>query len=563
MRVAVLGGTGVFGSRLARMLARDGHAVIVAARDGTAAARLSEALGGTALALDRGGDLSPLWAAAPEVLVDAAGPFHAYGADPYRLAREAVARGVHYLDLADDAGFCAGIAVLDGPARAAGVVALSGLSSVPALSSAATAALAEGLAEIDLISAAILPGNRAPRGRAVMEGILARAGTLFPATVDGRAEMRRNWADPAVFSLFPGDRRRAWAIEVPDQRLFPAAFGARTVAFRAGLELWPMGWGLALLSVLRGATGMGMPRWLTGLVGLGARALSRFGTDTGGMVVEVTGRGAAGWERRRWVLVARNGEGPFVPGVPVRAALRGLSTLAPGARPAVAVLPLAAMEAAMADLSIETRREAEALVPLFPRVLGPAFAGLPREVRSSHDHAGPRRWQGRAEVRRGRGWLARLAATVFRFPPPAADVAVEVVKRPSGTAEVWDRRFGDWHFRSVLRAEPIAPAAGLAMTERFGAFTFRLGLNAADGALHFPVVAGRAFGVPLPRRLLPKVEARETAEAGRMRFDVAMHTPFGGLIVHYRGWLAPAGSGDQAQSAASANSTELPAGSRT
>jgi saccharopine dehydrogenase-like NADP-dependent oxidoreductase len=63
------------------------------------------------LQLDRAGDLAPLWARSPDAVVDAAGPFHAYGADPYRLAKSAIAQGVSYLDLADDAEFCAGIAV--------------------------------------------------------------------------------------------------------------------------------------------------------------------------------------------------------------------------------------------------------------------------------------------------------------------------------------------------------------------------------------------------------------------------------------------------------------------
>jgi len=124
MKVAILGGYGVFGSRLAELLIRDGHQVIVAGRNGQAAQALASKIGGTALALDRAGDLTPLWAMAPQVVVDAAGPFHAYGDDPYRLVKAAIAQGVHYLDLADDAAFCAGIAALDGDAKSAGVFAL-------------------------------------------------------------------------------------------------------------------------------------------------------------------------------------------------------------------------------------------------------------------------------------------------------------------------------------------------------------------------------------------------------------------------------------------------------
>ncbi|MFV0409912.1 MAG: hypothetical protein ACK5LJ_09515 [Paracoccus sp. (in: a-proteobacteria)] len=76
------------------------------------------------------------------MVVDAARPFHAYGDDPYRLARTAIAAGLHYLDLSDNAAFRAGITALDAQTRAAGCCVISGLSSVPALSSAAVRALA-------------------------------------------------------------------------------------------------------------------------------------------------------------------------------------------------------------------------------------------------------------------------------------------------------------------------------------------------------------------------------------------------------------------------------------
>ncbi len=518
MRVAVVGATGVFGSRLADLLARDGHAVIAVGRRGPVRA-------------DRNGDLSALWAALPEAVVDAAGPFHAGGTAPYRLAQACIAHGVHYLDLADDAAFCAGTAVLDTAAKAAGVVVLSGVSSVPALSSAAVASLAAGMTEIDVIDMAILPGNRAPRGRAVVQGILARAGLQFRGWVDGHAVSQRNWSDPEGYGLAPGMLRVGYQIEVPDQRLFPAAFGARTVIFRAGLELAVMGRGLAALSRLRGALGFGMPAWLVAAIHRGAALLAPFGTDAGGMAVSVTGRAAGGWVRRDWRLVVPQGEGPYVPGVAARAALRDIAAITPGARPAVAVLSLDACEAAMAGLAVAIERAETPVVPLFAGVAG--FAALPPEVRATHDHAGPRRMTGLATVERGRGIAARAIAALFRFPAAGDAVPVTVMKWPGAGREVWERSFAARRFRSELRTTPQG------MTERFGPFTFRLGLHVAGGALHFPVAGGRAAGLPLPRWLLPQSEAREYAEDGRMRFDVALFAPFGlGLMVRYRGWLA-------------------------
>lgn len=74
MRVLVLGGYGVFGARLSRLLRRDGHAVCVAGRDGAAASLLASEIRASALQIDRTGDLSAL--SGFDAVADAAGPFH-------------------------------------------------------------------------------------------------------------------------------------------------------------------------------------------------------------------------------------------------------------------------------------------------------------------------------------------------------------------------------------------------------------------------------------------------------------------------------------------------------
>ena len=118
--VLIAGGYGVFGGRLARLLAARGDLrVVVAGRSFDSARAFCETLGGKAepLVFDRDADPDVvLHELRPWCVVDAAGPFQAYGDghdDPYRLARAALACGAHYLDLSDDAGFTAGIAQLD------------------------------------------------------------------------------------------------------------------------------------------------------------------------------------------------------------------------------------------------------------------------------------------------------------------------------------------------------------------------------------------------------------------------------------------------------------------
>ncbi|EBA12583.1 SDR family oxidoreductase [Roseobacter sp. CCS2] len=536
MKVGVIGGSGVFGSRLARLLVRDGHDVIIIGRSLPSAQAAADQIGAAALALDRSADLSPLWALPPDAVVDAAGPFHAYGDDPYYLARACIAQGVHYLDLADDPAFCAGITCLDMQARAAGVFVLSGVSSVPAISSAAVVALSEGAESIDTISSAILPGNRAPRGASVVHSIFHQCGQPMDVPVDGQVVQQRNWSQPERFDLGQGLHRDAWIIAVPDQALFPDAFGARTVAFRAGLELGVMNRALAVFSVLRARFGFGVPGWLVSCVLWVSKFLRPFGTDEGGMFVAVTVRLIDGWQRKTWRMIVRDGDGPFIPAVPARMILRDHVQIVPGARPAVAQVSLAVLEEGMADLAVQTDQTAEDITPLFEAFLGDDYAALPAPVRQLHDVPAARRWAGRAKVTRGPSLWARLIAGVFGFPPASDDTHVTVTMTPQDGGELWERQFGDKRFWSFLKMKDGH------MTERFGPFTFTLGLHVADGQLHFPVTSGRFGPIPFPRVLLPVSTAHEYEADGRFHFDVALKAPLtGALMVHYQGWLIPDG----------------------
>ena len=86
LKVLILGGYGTFGGRLARLLAEEqGVAIIVAGRSLAKAQALCDQLGtGTAAAIDRDQPLeAPLRALAPDIVVDASGPWQDYGADAY------------------------------------------------------------------------------------------------------------------------------------------------------------------------------------------------------------------------------------------------------------------------------------------------------------------------------------------------------------------------------------------------------------------------------------------------------------------------------------------------
>ncbi len=533
----MLGGYGVFGARVAIGLVASGEQVIVAGRNLAAATYHCTTHGGTPMALDHSAPdfAAKIRAIAPFAIIDATGPFQTQSS--YTTARAAIATGAHYLDLSDDAAFTAGITALDAAAKAAKVTVLSGVSSVPALSSAAVTTLAADLTDIHDIDSTILPGNRAPRGLSVIRAILAQAGrqlTIWregPHPAKGWTKTTRIPLHLPTQSLNP---RPASLIGAPDLTLFPAHFRARNVTFRAGLELGLMHHGLTALSW---PTRFGLPP-ITALarpLQLAANLLKPFGTDRGGMRVRVMGQGPDGPITRTWTLIAGAGDGPHIPAIPARvmiAALRTGTTPA-GARPCLSAFPLTAAESVMHRYTIATAI-AEAPSPhLFQQALGPAFATLADPVQDLHTVMSHRRWQGRAQVTRGRGLMARLIATIMRFPPESTDTPLTVTMHRHGQTERWTRDFNGRRFHSTLRWK------GQRLTERFGALTFTIALHAQDGNLHYPVTQGWLAGIPLPRWSLPHSDTRESADGPRATFDVALSLPLIGPIVRYQGWLEP------------------------
>jgi len=549
-RILIIGGYGVFGGKLASALTTDpAFDVIVAGRNLDKAAAFCAGTPCRPLQIDtHAEDLSiRLAAETPFIIVDASGPFQQRGEAAYRVAEAALAAGAHYLDLSDDAAFTAGITALDDTARAHSLAVLSGVSSVPALSSAAVTRLAEGLSEIDHIESVILPGNRAPRGLSVVQAIVSQAGRPLRLWQAGHWTEVPGWGDLTALSLsLPGapSLRGRWAshIGAPDLQLFPAHFRARSVSFRAGLDLKLMHGGLTLLSRpvrwgwLRSLSPFARPlKWM-------ADRLEAFGSSTGGMRVSVTGLTPTGEpERRDWTLIVEDGDGPAIPAIPAEILCRKLAAgeVPPGARPCLAEFTLEEAERALSRLRVTTGlREAPAPF-LFTSILGDDFNRLPPPIQQLHAVSHARRWTGRAHITRGTSLLSRLAGACAGFPPAGDDVPVTVSMLRKGNTEIWQRTFGGHSFRSYLSAAST-PGSGL-MRERFGLLSFTIDLGARADGLSYPVKSARLLGlVPLPAFLRPRSTTAETVDGhGRACFDVRIDLPVGGHVVTYSGWLQP------------------------
>jgi hypothetical protein len=365
-RVLVVGGAGAFGSRLCAGLAATLDCeIVLAGRDRDRAERACARLRRlhpdatlSALALDgsraTAGALAELGVA---VAVDAAGP---YRPGAYGFAQACIGAGVPYIDLADGRAFVAGFsAALDAAARRAGVPALCGASSTPALSNAALDALARDWRAVTAVEVAISPGNRAPRGLSVFASILAYVGRPVRIRRDGAWSEAPGWGLTVTRPMVELGRRRLSLCETPDLDILPARRPElRTALFRAGLELRILhdGLRLAALPVRAGLLPSLVPlarafRWA-------ATGFERLGSDRGGMEVVAEGIDAAGRPvRATWFLVAEAGDGPFVPTLPALALVRRIlagAPPAPGARPCVGELTLDAIEAEMRRLRIRT-----------------------------------------------------------------------------------------------------------------------------------------------------------------------------------------------------------------
>ncbi|MDA5555500.1 SDR family oxidoreductase [Shimia sp. MMG029] len=536
MKIVVLGGYGVFGSRLAELLVRDGETVVVVGRDRQKAEQQAAKLGCEACAFDVHANPEALGALAPDVVIDAVGPFQAYGGDVYHLAKLCLEIGADYLDLSDSAQFTAGIEELDDAARAAGRRVLSGVSSVPGLSSVVASELTKDMHDIHLIEIAILPGNRAPRGTSVMSSILSQLGQPVKVWRGGRWQTQRVWSDARRVVLAPGLVRTGHFIEVPDVRLFPNFFSARSVMFRAGMELSVLNRGMQIVAAVRRFWPFEITAGRLRLFQVVAQMLERFGTDRGGMRVDVIGRVGDDYLCRTWCLTAEAGEGPYIPAVAARAVVRNLRKIAPGARAGLSEVSLYEMQKAFADLSVDAVQNAEVFTPHFQRAFGEDWSNLRFQSRYLHNVIDVSHFNGEAKISRGRSLPARLTAWFFGFPNEAEACPVTVTKTREAEGELWVRTFGAQRFQS--RCAP-APEPGR-FRERFGAFLFEVDLEVVDGEVTMPLRRGWVCGVPLPRWALPKSETREFVAEGRFNFDVSLRMPFGdALIVRYQGYLEP------------------------
>lgn len=348
MKVMVLGGYGNFGARISRALAGDDRIqVLVAGRDGKRAAAFAAGLPGArgvAVDMHSAGFAQSLQQHQVGLLIHTAGPFQDQG---YSVARACAQAGVHYIDLADGRRFVCDFArALHGAFVDTGRVAITGASTVPALSSAVVDSLCAGWQRVDTVDMCIAPAQTAPRGVATLRAVLSYCGGPVQVWNGGQWQSQIGWANPTRVVFQRMRPRLAAVCDIPDLELFPTRYQVRErVQFRAGVEVGLAQRAFAVLAWLRQVGLLKNPPVLAGVLNTGAKLFDPFGSSLGGMVVRVAGLDGAGKPAKRaWHLAADNNHGPEVPCMAAILLARRLASgepMADGAYPCVGLHALA------------------------------------------------------------------------------------------------------------------------------------------------------------------------------------------------------------------------------
>jgi len=317
----VLGGYGNFGARICRALAECAEIeLMIAGRDASRAARLAAALGPgvKAMRIDAAqSDLAAtLRSVGAELVIHTAGPFQLQS---YNVPLAVAAAGAHYIDLADGRRFvCDFPPALRAAFRRHGRLAISGASTVPALSSAVVNHLTAGWQQIEAIDVCIAPAQTAPRGVATLTAVLNYCGAPIQVWKNAQWTTQYGWANPEWVE-FARLRPRSGALcDIPDLELFPAHYpGVRSVMFRAALEVGFTQHIFAALATLRRIGVVHHPERLASFLNGTSKAIDFLGSSLGGMVVRVAGIDATGMAAQRaWHITADHGHGPEIPCMP-------------------------------------------------------------------------------------------------------------------------------------------------------------------------------------------------------------------------------------------------------
>ncbi|QQG35480.1 MAG: saccharopine dehydrogenase NADP-binding domain-containing protein [Micavibrio aeruginosavorus] len=356
-RVLIIGGYGNFGSFIARRLAQEADiTVIIAGRSEEKAKALAENLKAewTALDIEKNLDES-LKNIKPDIVIHTSGPFQERG---YDVAEACIRNKCHYIDLADGREFVANITRLDSAAKEAGILVVSGASSVPCLTAAIIDKYKSEFQHLESIDYGIATAQRTNAGLATTAAILGYAGKPFTTKIDGKIQIVYGWQSLTAHQYPELGWRLLGNCDIPDLGVFPSRYpDLKTIRFRAGLEvpllhmgLWAMSWfvRIGLIKSLRS---------LASALYKIAPLFDAFGSNRSAFHMEMKGQDANGKQKvLTFYILTGSGHGPNIPCIPSILLAQRLACgeiVKTGAAPCMDMIDLESYLKALKDLDIK------------------------------------------------------------------------------------------------------------------------------------------------------------------------------------------------------------------
>ncbi|PCJ96598.1 MAG: potassium transporter [Zetaproteobacteria bacterium] len=359
-RILIIGGYGNFGGFIAKLLARESNIqVIIAGRSLEKARGFADQITAAhqveCVRLDITTDISDaLTEINPDIVIHTSGPFQAQG---YDVAKACIDAGAHYIDLADGRDFVHGITALNTQAEEAGVLVISGASSVPCLTSALVDYYKDKFETLDTLDYGITTAQKTARGLATTAAILGYTGKGLETLIDGEKSTIYGWQNLRVRKFKGLGWRLLGNCDVPDLSLFPRRYpDLQTIRFYAGLEipfihmtLWMLSWFVRV----------GLIKNLKNVAPILLKTSYMFdwlGTQNSAFYMKLSGKGHDGAEKEvTFELIARSGDGPYIPIMPAilmakRLVNGGLQDV--GAHPCVGFITRDEYLGALSDLDI-------------------------------------------------------------------------------------------------------------------------------------------------------------------------------------------------------------------
>lgn len=355
-RVLIIGGYGNFGSFISRSLAKEGNIyLVIAGRSLSKAQSLAKEIGAEAAIIDIHENLETrLREIKPDIVIHTSGPFQSQS---YDVAEACIKCGAHYIDLADGREFVSGIDILDQKAKQAGKLVVSGASSVPCLTSALIDHYRGEFEVLESLDYGITTAQKTTRGIATTAAILSYTGAPFKTIIDGEEKKIYGWQGLRARKYSSLGWRLLGNCNVPDLELFPKMYPElKTVRFYAGLELPFIH---VMLWVLSWLVRVGLVKNLEPAAPLLLRLsflFDWFGSANSGFHMDLTGKDESGGNKTiRFELMARSGDGPFIPCMPAILLAKKLANdelKDKGAKPCVGIITKKEYLDALGDLDI-------------------------------------------------------------------------------------------------------------------------------------------------------------------------------------------------------------------